>query len=234
MARKKSYSQDSLLQFLSLLTSRMTEAQQSALLAQCVVRYYHTGQVISGEGDVASHLFFILKGVAKISICGDANRWQTVRLVKSGEYFGYRAYFADQLHLASYIAMTDMDVCAIPMDFIKTCLDDNPSLKDFFLKRLAQGLWQADYRFVCLIQKHLRGRMAATLLSVAEYFGYEPDGKTLVFAVSRAELANLANMTTSNAIRTLSAFVSEGLIEIDKRKITLIDIPALNYISTHD
>ena len=76
--------------------------------------------------------------------------------------------------------------------------------------------------------------MAATLLSVAEYFGYESDGKTLVFAVSSAELANLANMTTSNAIRTLSAFVSEGLIEIHKRKITLIDVPALNYISTHD
>jgi CRP-like cAMP-binding protein len=130
--------------------------------------------------------------------------------------------------------MTDMDVCAIPMDFIRTCLDANPSLKDFFLKRLALGLWQSDYRFVCLIQKHLRGRMAATLLSVAEYFGYESNGKTLVLAVSRAELANLANMTTSNAIRTLSAFVSEGLIEVNKRKITIINVSALNHISTHD
>ena len=76
--------------------------------------------------------------------------------------------------------------------------------------------------------------MAATLLSVAEYFGYESNGKTLVLAVSRAELANLANMTTSNAIRTLSAFVSEGLIEVNKRKITIINVSALNHISTHD
>jgi len=234
MTRKKTYSQESLLHFLSLLTERMTDDQRSALLAQCVVRYYQAGKVVSGEGDVASHLFLILRGVAKISICGDADRWQTVRLVKAGDYFGYRAYFAEQLHLASYIAMTDMDVCAIPMDFIRTCLDANPSLKDFFLKRLALGLWQSDYRFVCLIQKHLRGRMAATLLSVAEYFGYESNGKTLVLAVSRAELANLANMTTSNAIRTLSAFVSEGLIEVNKRKITIINVSALNHISTHD
>jgi CRP-like cAMP-binding protein len=55
-----------------------------------------------------------------------------------------------------------------------------------------------------------------------------------VLAVSRAELANLANMTTSNAIRTLSAFVSEGLIEVNKRKITIINVSALNHISTHD
>jgi len=234
MARKTTYTPDSLLRSLSLLTENMTEDQQRELLAQCVVRYYRAGQVVSGEGDMAKNLFIILKGVAKISICGDAQRWQTVRLVKKGEYFGYRAFFADQLHLASYIAMTDMDVCAIPMEFIKICLEANPSLKDFFLKRLALGLWQADYRFVCLVQKHLRGRMAATLLSLAEYFGYEIDGKTLAFAVSRAELANLSNMTTSNAIRTLSAFVSEGLIKLNKRKITILKEDELTHISTHD
>lgn len=234
MVRKTTYTPDSLLRFLSLLTEKMTEDQQRDLLAQCVVRYYRAGEVVSGEGEMANTLFIILKGVAKISICGDAQRWQTVRLVKKGDYFGYRAYFANQLHLASYIAMTDMDVCAIPMDFMKKYLEEIPSLKDFFLKRLAIGLWQADFRFVCLIQKHLRGRMAATLLSLSEYFGYEIDGKTLAFAVSRAELANLSNMTTSNAIRTLSAFVSEGLILLNKRKITILNEKELIRISNHD
>ena len=76
--------------------------------------------------------------------------------------------------------------------------------------------------------------MAATLLSLVEYFGYKADGKTLAFEVTRPELANLANMITANAIRTLSAFVSEGLIMIDKRRITILDSEGLQYISTHD
>ena len=227
MPIKKSFKSEELLSKLSLLTGQMTQPQKDELLLHCTVRYYKVGDVVSGEGDVADRLFFILKGVAKCSICGDADRWQTVRLVKTGEYFGYRAFFAEQNHMASYVAMTEMAVCAIPMDFIKQCLDECPFLKDFFLKRLAIGLWQADYRFVCLIQKHVRGRMAATLLSLVEYFGYKADGKTLAFEVTRAELANLANMITANAIRTLSAFVSEGLIMIDKRRITIFspDIP---------
>ena len=234
MPVKKTYRREALLHELSLLTGQMTQTQKVELLSHCSVKYYKTGEVVSGEGDVPDRLFFILHGVAKCSICGDANRWQTVRLVKTGEYFGYRAFFAGQNHMASYVAMTDMAVCAIPMDFIKRWLDDNPSMKDFFLKRLAAELWQADYRFVCLIQKHLRGRMAATLLSLGEFFGYREDGKTLAFEVTRAELANLANMITANAIRTLSAFVSEGLITLDKRKIAILDESALQYISTHD
>jgi CRP-like cAMP-binding protein len=234
MPLKKTYKREQLLHELSLLTGQMTPTQKSELLTHCSVKFFKAGEIVSGEGDVADRLFFILEGVAKCSICGDANRWQTVRLVKAGEYFGYRAFFAEQNHMASYIAMTEMAVCAIPMDFIKQCLDDTPFLKDFFLKRLASSLWQSDYRFVCLVQKHLRGRMAATLLSLGEFFGYRENGKTLAFEVTRAELANLANMITANAIRTLSAFVSEGLITIDKRKITILDEDALQYISTHD
>lgn len=234
MPVKKTYRRDILLRELSLLTGQMTRTQKMDLLTRCSVKYYKKGEIISGEGDVANRLFFILNGVAKCSICGDANRWQTVRLVKAGEYFGYRAFFAEQNHMASYVAMTEMAICAIPMDFIQRCLEDNPFLKDFFLKRLALGLWQSDYRFVCLIQKHLRGRMAATLLSICESFGYKEDSKTLAFEMTRAELANLANMITANAIRTLSAFVSEGLITIEKRKITILDEAGLQYISTHD
>ena len=41
--------------------------------------------------------------------------------------------------------------------------------------------------------------------------------------LSREDLANLSNMTTSNAIRTLSQFATERLITIDGRKIKIID-----------
>ena len=49
--------------------------------------------------------------------------------------------------------------------------------------------------------------------------------------MSREDLANLSNMTTSNAIRTLSNFATEKLIIIDGRKIKLIDEERLKKIS---
>ena len=45
------------------------------------------------------------------------------------------------------------------------------------------------------------------------------------------DLANMSNMTTSNAIRTLSQFAQEGLIDIDGRRIRIRDEKALEKIS---
>ena len=64
-----------------------------------------------------------------------------------------------------------------------------------------------------------------------ESYGLEEDGSTLSIYLSREDLANLSNMTTSNAIRTLSQFATERLITIDGRKIKIIDEEKLKKIS---
>jgi CRP-like cAMP-binding protein len=57
------------------------------------------------------------------------------------------------------------------------------------------------------------------------------DGETLNILLSREDLANLSNMTTSNAIRTLSTFAAERVISVDGRKIRLLDENKLTKIS---
>ena len=64
-----------------------------------------------------------------------------------------------------------------------------------------------------------------------ENYGYEPDSTTLNIYLSREDLANLSNMTTSNAIRTLTAFAAEHILVVDGRKITILDEDKLRRIS---
>ena len=120
------------------------------------------------------------------------------------------------------------------MDTITQLVNENNELAMFFIKQLSKDLGIADERTVNLTQKHIRGRLAESLIFLKDSYGLEEDEATLSIYLSREDLANLSNMTTSNAIRTLSAFVSEGLIEVNKRKITIINVSALNHISTHD
>ncbi|MBQ8277930.1 MAG: winged helix-turn-helix domain-containing protein, partial [Bacteroidaceae bacterium] len=75
------------------------------------------------------------------------------------------------------------------------------------------------------------GRLAEALLFLLETYGFEPDSSTIGIRLSREDLANLSNMTTSNAIRTLSDFASEGLLSINGRNITLCDEQTLRRIS---
>ena len=101
----------------------------------------------------------------------------------------------------------------------------------FFIKQLSIDLGLSDERTVNLTQKHIRGRLAESLLFLKETYGLEEDGATISIFLSREDLANLSNMTTSNAIRTLSIFASEKLIAIDGRKIKIINEEELKKIS---
>ena len=47
----------------------------------------------------------------------------------------------------------------------------------------------------------------------------------------RQELANLSNMTTANAIRTLSNFATEGIVGLNGTKIKIIDKEKLEQIN---
>ena len=64
-------------------------------------------------------------------------------------------------------------------------------------------------------------------------YGYEDDNSTLKIYLAREDLANMSNMTTSNAIRTLSGFVAEKLIIVDGRRIKIINETMLRKISKH-
>jgi CRP-like cAMP-binding protein len=84
---------------------------------------------------------------------------------------------------------------------------------------------------ISLTQKHVRGRVAESILVLRDTYGMEADGRTLRVLLSREDLAHLSNMTTSNAIRTLSGLVSEKILDIEGRRITILNLSKLEGIS---
>ncbi|KAA6331469.1 CRP-like cAMP-activated global transcriptional regulator [termite gut metagenome] len=173
----------------------------------------------------------LLKGKVKIFKDGVGGRSQIIRMIKPVEYFGYRAHFANEKYVTAAATMEASLLCLIPMDIIATLVTQNNDLALFFIKQLSIDLGIADERTVNLTQKHIRGRLAESLLVLKEGYGLEEDESTLSIYLSREDLANLSNMTTSNAIRTLSNFANEKLIAIDGRKIKIIDEEQLKKIS---
>ena len=141
------------------------------------------------------------------------------------------ASFAQEDYLTNASAFEASTVCMIPMTVVTGLLMSNPNLAMFFIRQLSIDLGISDERTVNLTQKHIRGRLAESLLFLKDTYGVEEDESTLSIYLSREDLANLSNMTTSNAIRTLSNFATEKLITIDGRKIKIIDEEKLKKIS---
>ena len=196
-----------------------------------VVHQYKKNQIIYAEHEEPEYLWILLKGKVKMYKSGIGDRVQILRLYRPVQYFGYRAYFAHEPYVSSASAFEPSSLGLIPMRIVEEVIRRNNDLAMFFIHELSRNLGGSDTKIVNLTQKHIRGRLAEALLLLADNYGLEDDEATLKIYMSREDLANLSNMTTSNAIRTLTSFVSEKLLLVDGRRIKIINEPMWRKIS---
>lgn len=218
-------------ELISDLWMPLTLDQRERMAGSFILQTYKKNEIVHSEDEKPTHLFCLLKGKVKVFKEGVGGRSQIVRMIKPVEYFGFRAFFANELYVNAAAAVESSVICLIPLNIIDELVKENINLACFFIRNLSTSLGVADRRTVNLTQKHIRGRLAESLLFLRESYGVEEDNSTLSIYLSREDLANLSNMTTSNAIRTLSQFASEKLIAIDGRKIKIIDEEKLKKIS---
>ena len=195
------------------------------------VAYYKKNEFIFKEGEKPTAFMFLIDGKVIIYKEGVGGREQIIRMTKPLGLIGYRALLADELHIGSAITLEDSTIGVISHEYFYNKLLTNPNFSLKLIEKLARELGFSNMRTVTLTQKHIRGRLAESLLLLKEKYGWENDGATLKVYLSREDIANLSNMTTSNAIRTLSTFAGEKVIAIDGRKIRILDIHKLEKIS---
>jgi CRP/FNR family transcriptional regulator, polysaccharide utilization system transcription regulator len=197
------------------------------------IHEYKKNQRIYAEGEEPEYLYCLLQGKVKKFKDGVGGRVQILRLIRSVQYFGYRAYFARERYNSSAAAFEASVVGTLPMTLVEDMINKNIKLAWFFIHELSRNLGGADTKIVNLTQKHIRGRLAEALIVLRDHYGFEDDNMTLRIYMAREDLANLSNMTTSNAIRTLSGFVTDKLITVDGRKISILNEPELRKISKY-
>lgn len=230
MARKSSIELkplDEVLNFWDVLTPD----ERQYLRNNFTVQQFRKGEIITCEGDTPKHMMVLESGKVKVYKEGIGSRTQIIRMLKPGENFSYRAIIANDTYNTTVSAFEASTVYLFKKDIFMSVLRHNNALCFRFLEELSTDLGASDARTVNLTQKHIRGRLAEALLLLKKNYGMEADQATINIYLSREDLANLSNMTTSNAIRTLAQFVNEHLIAMDGRKLKIIDEDRLLKIS---
>ncbi|MDR0872268.1 MAG: Crp/Fnr family transcriptional regulator [Prevotellaceae bacterium] len=215
----------------SKLWEYLTPEQRAYLSRNYTIRHYRKNEIIYSEGETAQNVLCLANGKVKILRDGIGGRSQIVRIIKAVEYFGYRAVLAEEPYVTSAVAMENSTIYVVSGGVFVSFLKQNTEVAYYFVKALAVDLGIADSRSANLTQKHIRGRLAESLLFLKDTYGYESDDATISVYLSREDLASLSNMTTSNAIRTLTVFANEKIITVDGRKIKIIDEDRLKKIN---
>lgn len=231
MVLRKEIDKRTIAEAMAELWEPLTDEQRQLLTDNIRIRSFCKNEVIFCENEVPQFLMCIISGKVKIYVDGIGGRDQIIRLISRKGFFGYRAAFAGENYCNSAAAFESSVICMIPIDVTMRLIQENARLAIYFIKELSALLGAADKRTVSLTQKHIRGRLAESLISLIDKYGVDEDGSTLNVNLSREDLASMSNMTTSNAIRTLSSFAHEHLIVIDGRKIKIIEEKMLRDIS---
>ena len=201
----------------------LTVEQKEILIESMNCISYKKNEIIFKEGFNPSGLITLAKGKVKIFKDGINGKEQIIRLARPHNFIGFRALFANDHYNASAGAFEDSVVCITNKENLFRIIKENHLFAEQIITFLAVELGEAEKNIISLTQKHLRGRLAESLLRLADTYGYETDNQTIKISLYREDLANLASMTTSNAIKTLYNFRDEKVIDLDGKKIKILN-----------
>ena len=209
----------------------LTEEERARVAEQVEVVQYAKNQVIHNDGEASQYVWMLLKGKVRIYKEGIGQRPQIIRLLKPDDIFGYRACTVNEPYNSSASALEACIVYRLKREFFNELIRENGAFCYQVMLMMAKDLAISEIQTVNLTQKHIRGRLAESLLLLLKNCGFEEDGQTLAMLLPREDLANMSNMTTSNAIRTLSQFAQEGIVGIDGKHVKILNEKALEKIS---
>ena len=188
------------------------------------------GELLFEEGEHINGIFCIKDGICKVSKMSDNGRDQIIHLIKKGDLLGERSLINDEVSNLKATAINDMEVCFIPKKEIVKDLENNSNFTMDVLKNMALSLKKADNIIVDMAQKTVKQRLASTLLYLDSKFNRDKNG-ALDILLSREDIANIIGTATENAIRLLSKFKKERLIDLKNKQIFIVDTLGLKKIA---
>jgi CRP-like cAMP-binding protein len=195
-----------------------------------VCNFYKRGNIIYHEGSRTNGFYCINSGVVKIFKTGIDGREQIIAFAKKGDIIGFRSILSNELACSSSKVIDDAVLCFVPGETLISLVKTNGNFSMAIMQQTCKELGEANSFITDIAQKTVRERLAEVLLNLKNIFDLDAD-QVLQISLTREELANIVGTATESVIRLLSEFKHDKLIDLNGRKIKLLNIKQLEKIS---
>jgi CRP-like cAMP-binding protein len=193
-------------------------------------RQYRRGDVLYQEGNRISGFYCINEGIIKVFKTGFDGKEQIIRFAKKGDIIAYRSVLSNEPACTSAKVIEDCRVCFIPSEILISFIKTNSNFALELVRLACHELGEANSFITDIAQKTVRERLAEVLLFLVNDFGLD-NQKFLNISLTREELANIVGTATESVIRLLSEFKSDKLVELNGRRIKILNTKGLEKIS---
>jgi CRP-like cAMP-binding protein len=183
---------------------------------------YKRGSIIYREGSRINGCYCIQKGIIKVFKTGIDGKEQIIRFARVGDIIGFRSVLSNELACTTAEVLDDAGLCYIPAETLVYLVKHNGNFSMELMQLTCKELGEANAYITDIAQKTVRERLAEILIHLKNDFGLD-ENNILQISLTREELANIVGTATESVIRLLSEFKQDQLIELNGRKIRILD-----------
>jgi CRP/FNR family transcriptional regulator/CRP/FNR family cyclic AMP-dependent transcriptional regulator len=204
------------------LFAGLSDEEVHELITLARRRVFRSGEVIFHRDDPGQMLYIIKEG--KVKICLNSPDGQEISLVVfgKGECFGELALLDGLPRSADAIAMERVECYTLQRSDFHNAIIKQPSIAIQVLAVLSKRLRNTDQQVEDLIFLDVYGRVAKTLLGLADAHGVKvDDGTRIEVRLTQQELASMVGASRESVNKVLGYFTDKKYLSTDRHKITI-------------
>lgn len=203
---------------------------RAALAPLCELRAYEKGATLFEEGHAATFIHFLFVGRVKI-VKATPDRDLILEILGPGEPVGAVAVFEQRPFPATAVALEPSGTVSIAERDFFQLIEKRPEITRRLLAGLTLRLMALNRRLADMTGS-VEYRAARLFSTLAERIGKAgADGTFVALHLSRQDIADLVGTTIESAIRIMSRWQKEGIVETDKEGFLIRKMERLREIA---
>ena len=208
--------------------SELNKVEAEELSGRLVPRRFGVDQIIFHHGDPGGLLYIITVGKVKISHSTPDGQEALLAILGAGDFFGELALLDEFPRSATAEAMEQTEALTLHRDDFINHISQNPEFAYQVMRTLAKRIRHLNDQLSDVFFLDLNGRLARTLLNLAENHGRPISEGTLIdIALTQTDLAEMTGATRVSVNKTLGRFRKARWVRVRGKHLILLDPNAL-------
>lgn len=209
------------------LLGALDDETAAAVLASTTAEEYERGDLVFFEGDRAEALYLIDTGHAAVRVTTLDGDTAMIRVLGPGQYFGELGIVSPAPRIATVAALDHLEVLVWRRADFEALRQRHGGVDSLLIEALAGEVRRLTMLLSEAYHLPVAARVARRLAELSVLYASEGDRGPVALPFTQEDLAQLVGTARPTANQALRALQDEGLIEITRGRITVLDGPAL-------
>ena len=205
--------------------AQLSNEQVEAVEKESFFREFRRGEMVYLPNDMADSVMLLARGRVRLFHMTGEGKQAILGFVEPGELFGELSVFSGREREEHAEALETTAVVLVPGRVMQQVIAKSPEVSMKMTQLFGLRLRRVERRLKSLLFRSSRERLIHLLLELAERYGRATqEGVLISQKISHQDMASIIGATRETVTITLGELQDEGVIEVNRRRITLRNV----------